>query len=126
MVGRGLAERLIRGETRALARAISLVEQGGAAGVEILAALGEHPGHAHVVGVTGPPGAGKSTLVGAYIAELRRRGQRVAVIAVDPSSPYSGGAILGDRVPETFDRGAMSESVCSLELCPMTYSAPRA
>ena len=116
MACRGLAERLIRGETRALARAISLVEQHGAASAEILAALGEHPGHAHVVGITGPPGAGKSTLVGAYIAELRRRGQRVAVIAVDPSSPYSGGAILGDRVrmaEHTADPGVFVRSLAS-------------
>jgi len=111
-----LAERLRRGEARALARAISVVERGGEPSARILAALSEHLGGARVVGFTGPPGAGKSTLVGAYVAELRRRGQRVGVVAVDPSSPYSGGAILGDRVrmaehtadPEVFVRSLAS------------------
>jgi LAO/AO transport system ATPase len=93
-----LAQRILAGERRALARGISLVENGGPEAAPLLAALASHRGHAQVVGVTGPPGAGKSTLVGALAGELARRGQRVAVVAVDPSSPLSGGALLGDRI----------------------------
>jgi LAO/AO transport system kinase len=80
------------------ARLIRLLEDGRAEGREALRALYPKTGRAHVVGVTGPPGAGKSTLVASLIGELRRRDRRVGVIAVDPSSPWSGGAILGDRV----------------------------
>ena len=93
-----LAERILAGERRALARGISLVENGGPEAAPLLAALASQPGHAQVVGVTGPPGAGKSTLVGALAGELAQRGERVAVVAVDPSSPVSGGALLGDRI----------------------------
>jgi LAO/AO transport system kinase len=67
-------------------------------GLQVLAALQDGEAHAHVVGVTGPPGAGKSTLVAAIAAELAGRGERVAVVAVDPTSPVSGGALLGDRI----------------------------
>jgi len=74
------------------------MESRGAASVALLRELFPQSGRAHVVGITGPPGAGKSTLVAAMVEELRRRGQRVAVIAVDPSSPFTGGAILGDRI----------------------------
>jgi LAO/AO transport system kinase len=77
---------------------IRLVEDGRPEGRSALRALYPRSGRAHVIGVTGPPGAGKSTLVGALVGELRRRGRRVGVLAVDPSSPRSGGAILGDRV----------------------------
>jgi LAO/AO transport system kinase len=93
-----LVEALLAGQPRALARAITVVENAGAAAPAILAAIRPHLGRAHVVGITGPPGAGKSTLIGALIRELRRRGRTVGVLAVDPSSPISGGAILGDRV----------------------------
>lgn len=82
------------GSPRAAGRLLSLVE--GARRDEVLSALGPHP--ARVVGVTGPPGAGKSTTVAALVAAYRQRGLRVAVLAVDPSSPYSGGALLGDRI----------------------------
>ncbi|TRZ58281.1 MAG: ATP-binding cassette domain-containing protein, partial [Rhodocyclaceae bacterium] len=82
----------------ALARAISLIENGRAGAEELHARLLPQCGHAHVVGITGAPGAGKSTLINALLAELLPRGRRVAVLAVDPSSPISGGAILGDRV----------------------------
>lgn len=74
------------------------MESRGAASAALLRELFPQSGRAHVVGITGPPGAGKSTLVAAMVEELRRRGQRVAVIAVDPSSPFTGGAILGDRI----------------------------
>ena len=93
-----LIDGLLAGERRAVARAISAVESEGEDGREILRAIQPRLGRACVVGFTGPPGAGKSTLISAYVAELRRRHRTVAVIAVDPSSPISGGAILGDRI----------------------------
>ena len=83
---------------RAIARAISLVENDAAALPELAAALAPDTGCAHVLGLTGPPGVGKSTLVTALIGELRTRELRVGVLAVDPSSPFTGGALLGDRV----------------------------
>jgi LAO/AO transport system kinase len=86
---------LLEGDRAAIARAISRVERGGA---DFAAALAPHLGRAHVVGVTGAPGAGKSTLIHALLGELLARGQRIAVVAVDPSSPITGGAVLGDRV----------------------------
>ncbi len=93
MVGRMRA-----GDWRALARALSLVEDGGAGAAELLAACGEFAGRAVRIGVTGPPGAGKSTLVHQMVRFLRGQGKTVGVVAVDPSSPYSGGALLGDRI----------------------------
>lgn len=95
---REIAERIAARDRSAIARAISALENGDAQGEAILAALAGRKGHAHVLGVTGPPGAGKSTLVGALIRLLRSRGATVAVLAVDPSSPLSGGALLGDRL----------------------------
>lgn len=82
------------GSTRAAGRLLSLVE--GARRDDVLAAMGRH--HARVIGLTGPPGAGKSTTIAALVSEYRRQGLRVAVLAVDPTSPYSGGALLGDRI----------------------------
>jgi LAO/AO transport system kinase len=96
--GDTLAARVLRGETAALARAITRIERGPPEALALLAAIHPHLGHAASIGVTGAPGAGKSTLVNALIHALRRRGARVGVVAVDPSSPISGGAILGDRV----------------------------
>ncbi|MGE0445381.1 MAG: methylmalonyl Co-A mutase-associated GTPase MeaB [Vicinamibacterales bacterium] len=93
-----LAAAVRAGDARALARAISLIEDEAAEGVELVRALYPHTGEAYLVGVTGPPGAGKSTLVDRLIAEIRRAGQTVGVIAVDPTSPFTGGAVLGDRV----------------------------
>ena len=88
--------RLRAGEVRALARAVSLVEDG--AGAELVAACSLEGKRAQRIGVTGPPGAGKSTLVDQMIRWLRKEGKSVGVVAVDPSSPYSGGALLGDRI----------------------------
>lgn len=92
-----LVTRLRNGERRALARAISLVEQGGPAARAVVAAAYPYA-QAHRVGITGPPGAGKSTLVTSLAQEWRRRGVPVGIVAVDPSSPFSGGAVLGDRI----------------------------
>lgn len=90
--------RLLAGDRRALARLVSLIENGMPESRALLAQLHAMGGHAHIVGVTGSPGAGKSTLVTQLARELRRRDQRVAIIAVDPTSPFTGGAILGDRI----------------------------
>ena len=93
-----LSERVLAGDPRAVARAISLVEDESASGAELIRRIFSHTGRAYLIGVTGSPGAGKSTLVDRLIAELRGAGSTVGVVAVDPTSPFSGGAILGDRV----------------------------
>jgi LAO/AO transport system kinase len=90
--------RLQGADRRALPRLATLIENGDPSGLETLDALFPLTGRAHVVGVTGPPGAGKSTLVAALLRRIRAGDRRVAVIAVDPSSPLSGGAVLGDRI----------------------------
>lgn len=92
------AEKIFAGDRRAIARAISAVESGEAAGIQLLKLLFPKSGGAYVIGVTGSPGAGKSTLVEKLAGEYRRSGLRVGIIAVDPTSPFSGGAILGDRI----------------------------
>jgi LAO/AO transport system kinase len=93
-----LVERVLAGEPRAIGRVLRLVDDGATDGYEALKILWPHTGKAWVLGVTGNPGAGKSTLCDQLIAAYRKRGHRVGVVAVDPSSPYSGGAILGDRI----------------------------
>ena len=93
-----LAERLLNGDKRALARGISLVEDDDPAGWELVKAVYPHTGKAAVVGFTGPPGAGKSTLIGALIRVQRELDRDVAVLSIDPSSPFRGGALLGDRI----------------------------
>jgi LAO/AO transport system kinase len=93
-----LAERLLRGDKRALARGISLVEDDDPAGWELVREVYPHTGRASVVGFTGPPGAGKSTLIGALVRHQRALERQVAVLSIDPSSPFRGGALLGDRI----------------------------
>ena len=93
-----LADRVLAGDPRALARAISLVEGDQALASQLLRSLFHRSGRAHLVGVTGPPGAGKSTLVDRLTTSWRRAGRTVGILAVDPSSPFTGGALLGDRV----------------------------
>lgn len=93
-----LAERVLAGNPRGVARAISLVESRGQGSRELLARLYPETGKAQVVGVTGPPGSGKSTLTDRLIEHYRKEGKTVGVVAVDPSSPFTGGALLGDRV----------------------------
>jgi LAO/AO transport system kinase len=93
-----LVAHVLAGDRRALARLVSLIENGAPESRPALAQLHAHGGRAHVIGVTGSPGAGKSTLVMQLARELRRRDRRVGIIAVDPTSPFTGGAILGDRI----------------------------
>ncbi|MEZ5855451.1 MAG: methylmalonyl Co-A mutase-associated GTPase MeaB [Hyphomicrobiaceae bacterium] len=109
-----LALRVLKRERRAIAQALSLVEERSAHSGALLATLAPGFGHACVIGLTGPPGAGKSTLVNAMIATLRSGGRRVGVLAVDPSSPLTGGAILGDQIRMTAaldDDGVMVRSL---------------
>ena len=112
----GLIARMRGGERRAISAVITELERLSAAAPALLQALQPYLGHALVVGFTGPPGAGKSTLVNAVIEVLRKQGRTVGVIAVDPSSPISGGAILGDRIRMTAaldDDGVFVRSLAS-------------
>lgn len=98
LVARELVERLLRGDRAALARTLSLIDRRPTDAPEIDASIGRHTGRAATVGVTGPAGAGKSTLVGSLLKDAVRRTDRVAVLALDPVSAISGGAVLGDRL----------------------------
>jgi LAO/AO transport system kinase len=93
-----IVDQLRAGDPRALARAISIVENRQAGCSDLLKQIFPHTGHARVLGLTGPPGAGKSTLVDQLAKHYRKENQTVGIIAVDPTSPYTGGAILGDRI----------------------------
>ena len=109
---------LVKGDPRAIARALSMVEAGGEHAEQLLNRLKSAApmANAHVIGLTGAPGAGKSSLSDELIAYYRHQGERVAVIAVDPSSPFSGGAVLGDRVRmmrHTLDEGVFIRSMGS-------------
>ena len=111
-----LAERLIAGDKRALARAITLIENDDPAGWELVREVFPRTGRARIVGLTGPPGVGKSTLIGALTAEMRKADRQVAVLSIDPSSPFTRGALLGDRIrlsDHFLDSGVFIRSMAS-------------
>ena len=111
-----LAERLVAGDKRALARAITLIENDDPAGWELVREVFPRTGRARIVGLTGPPGVGKSTLIGALTAEMRKADRQVAVLSIDPSSPFTRGALLGDRIrlsDHFLDAGVFIRSMAS-------------
>jgi LAO/AO transport system kinase len=111
-----LLSRVLAGEPRAVARAISRVEDGAEGAFELMKGVFPHTGRGIVVGITGSPGAGKSSLVDKLASLYRKRGERVGIVAVDPSSPFSGGAILGDRIRMQtlgLDRGVFIRSMAT-------------
>ena len=123
---------VLKGDKRAIARIMSLVEDADPVGLKILRDLHRHTGKAHIVGITGAPGVGKSTLVYRLAKGLRKRGERVGIVAVDPSSPFTGGALLGDRIrmmeiatdPEVFIR-SMGTRGCLGGLARKTYEVAK-
>jgi len=125
-----LVSRARAGDARAVARLISLVEDQSPLLREVMAALSPHAGHAQIVGITGSPGVGKSTSTSALVTELRKAGKRVGVLAVDPSSPFSGGALLGDRVrmqDHALDRDVYIRSMASRgHLGGLAWTTPQA
>ena len=125
-----LVARARDGEARAVARLISLVEDASPLLREVMAALAPHTGNAQIVGITGSPGVGKSTSTSALVTELRQAGKRVGVLAVDPSSPFSGGALLGDRVrmqDHALDRDVYIRSMASRgHLGGLAWTTPQA
>jgi LAO/AO transport system kinase len=111
-----LAERLVAGDKRALARAITLIENDDPAGWELVREVFPRTGRARIIGLTGPPGVGKSTLIGALTAEMRKADREVAVLSIDPSSPFTRGALLGDRIrlsDHFLDAGVFIRSMAS-------------
>lgn len=125
-----LAERVIAGDPRAVARAISMVEDGSDDLPEISAAIYPRTGRAWTVGLTGSPGVGKSTLAGALVKSVRAEGERAAVLAIDPTSPFTGGALLGDRLrmqEHATDPGVFIRSMATRgHLGGMALAAPEA
>lgn len=125
-----LVERARNGDSRSVARLISLVEDESPLLREVMAALAPHAGQAHIVGITGSPGVGKSTSTSALVSAYRATGKRVGVLAVDPSSPFSGGALLGDRVrmqDHATDAGVFIRSMASRgHLGGLAWTTPQA
>jgi LAO/AO transport system kinase len=101
LIDDALIHALLDGNRLALARAVTVAEKGGPDAIDLLQAINAHTGKAYRVGITGPPGAGKSTLANQLIRHVRGQGQSVAVVAIDPTSPFTHGALLGDRVRMT-------------------------
>src|SRR5436309_13167656 len=128
--GEELVDRARAGDARAVARLISLVENASPALREVMAGLMPHVGHAWVIGLTGSPGVGKSTSTSVLVAAFRAGGKRVGVLAVDPSSPFSGGALLGDRVrmqEHALDDGVYIRSMASRgHLGGLSWATPQA
>ncbi len=113
---RELVEALLRGDKRSAAKLISLIEDDEPEAAEALALIYPHTGHAHYVGFTGAPGVGKSSIIDKLVREFRSRGDKVGVVAVDPTSPYTGGAVLGDRIRMAdtgTDRGVFIRSMAT-------------
>lgn len=111
-----LADRVLRGELRALSRALTLLERGSPEAGAVMERLDPHTGRAYTVGITGPPGVGKSTLVDRLAEHLRAQGLTVGILAVDPTSPFTGGALLGDRIRmqrHYLDEGVFIRSVAT-------------
>jgi LAO/AO transport system kinase len=111
-----LADKVLRGDRRAIARVISKIENGDTDASRLLELIGRKTGRAFILGITGPPGTGKSTLVDRLIVEFRKTGMKVGVIAVDPTSPITGGALLGDRIrmiKHSLDKGVFIRSMAS-------------
>lgn len=125
-----LVEQAREGSARAVARLITLVENADPALREVMAALAPHTGHARIIGLTGSPGVGKSTSTSMLVGAFRAQGKRVGVLAVDPSSPFSGGALLGDRIrlaehsldPEVYMRSMASRG----HLGGLSWTTPQA
>jgi LAO/AO transport system kinase len=125
-----LVERALAGDRAAVAKLISLVEQGGDGADTAVARLFPHTGRAYTVGITGAPGSGKSTLTDKLITRIRASGEEVGVLAIDPTSPFTGGAILGDRVrmqDHATDEGVYIRSMATRgHLGGLSLAAPQA